>query len=87
MTDAALEGDARVMMHRRQLGNCFYCWKPLDRRFMVSDHLIPRWVGGRHHHYNRVAAHMKCDGAKGGRMPTDDELALQAALIIAEEGV
>ena len=48
---------------------------------IIFDHFVPRHQGGRHDHTNRVAAHSKCDGIKGNRLPTEQEVKQQLSLL------
>lgn len=63
-----------------QGGQCFYCGAPFSkRRGPTRDHLFPRSLGcdlaG-----NKVAAHSRCNVAKGDRMPTLEEYDRASAL-------
>lgn len=63
-----------------QGGRCFYCGEPFSkRRGITRDHLFPRSMG-----YdlggNKVAAHPRCNVAKGDRMPTPDEVDKASAI-------
>jgi 5-methylcytosine-specific restriction endonuclease McrA len=70
---ADLTPEIREEIKARQGNLCFYCNQPIHK--YVLDHLIPRHAGGGHDKYNRVAACSPCDGQKGGRLPTERELA------------
>lgn len=66
-----------------QGGRCFYCGEPFSkRRGPTRDHLFPRSLGcdlpG-----NKVAAHSKCNSAKGSRMPTPEEVERASAMYAA----
>jgi 5-methylcytosine-specific restriction endonuclease McrA len=73
-----LPEEDRAEIILRQGGLCFYCGERLGPykpgHGPIFDHVIPRNAGGKHDKSNRVAAHNECDGAKGGRMPTPDEI-------------
>ena len=73
MTDALLSDIDKNRILARQGNVCFYCGDPLLRT-IIWDHFIPRRANGPHHLNNRVAACGKCDGAKGGRLPTEEEI-------------
>jgi hypothetical protein len=77
---------ARVLaLFNAQEGRCFHCGKPmlrgdaqkLDRGLWWSrEHIYPkgsRPPGGLS--YNWVLAHPRCNGARGSRPPTDEEIA------------
>jgi hypothetical protein len=82
MTRAALSNDERLEILSRQRGKCFYCWQKIFGWRFVLDHLVPRHLGGTDTQSNRVAAHPACDGRKGWRAPTAEELELQSALLM-----
>lgn len=84
MTAAALPNDQRLAVRDRQRGKCFYCWQKIYGWTFVLDHLVPRSAGGPDGSRNRVAAHPRCDGDKGGRLPTPDELQTQSAILESE---
>ena len=72
MTRADLSKKVRKVILDRQKDLCFYCNRPL-MGFYVLDHFVPRSKGGSDNAENRVAACQACDGAKGGRLPIDEE--------------
>lgn len=65
-----------------QGGVCFYCRKPFSKSKMGKpsrDHLFPRSMGCDLKD-NRVVACVRCNGAKGDRMPTPEEVERAQAL-------
>ena len=59
---------------KQQEGLCYWCAKPflaLAGRELTADHLIPLSRGGEDHFENIVAAHRRCNEAKGDRMPEE----------------
>jgi len=54
---------------------CIICGRYLRRVHASIDHVIPRSKGGAHHVTNWALAHRACNGEKGNRMPTAEELA------------
>lgn len=49
--------------------------RKLNPRFCTKDHLYPKRMGGPSDADNYVAACLQCNGNKGGRMPTEREIA------------
>ena len=64
-----------------QAGRCFFCdslmdpeaWGKDNPNGWTRDHLTPLSQGGKNK-ANVVLAHRRCNGAKGGRAPTRDEV-------------
>lgn len=40
----------------------------------TTDHVVPKWAGGRNNFSNKVAMHRCCNHLKAGRMPNGCEL-------------
>lgn len=73
-----------AVLFEAQKGQCGICRKRMDptgtawdqRNPMrpTADHVLPRDAGGFNGRGNLLAAHARCNGAKGNRLPTDAEL-------------
>lgn len=72
-----------------QQQRCAYCRREMRRRAgggmmepwdATIDHVYPIYLGGKDVFENYVAACYTCNSAKGGRAPTDEELAKAAAI-------
>ena len=55
---------------------CFWCGRPFGQDAMAAtvDHFIPRSRGGLNAPHNTVVAHQICNGYRGNRIPTEDEM-------------
>ena len=58
---------------RRDRGRCAYCGRA---GATTVDHVLPRSRGGQAEWLNAVAAHQRCNAAKGARTPTEAGLVL-----------
>jgi len=59
---------------KEQGGACYWCGKPFLARpglELTADHLIPLSRNGEDHFENIVAAHRRCNEAKGDRLPEE----------------
>lgn len=59
---------------KQQDGKCYWCGKPfrdLPGMALTADHLIPKARGGDDHFENIVAAHERCNNARGDRLPEE----------------
>ena len=59
---------------KAQNGLCYWCGKPFMERpgmGLTADHFIPLSRGGEDHFENIVAAHERCNAARGNTMPDD----------------
>jgi 5-methylcytosine-specific restriction endonuclease McrA len=58
---------------------CFWCGTPLTRRSATFDHVVPVSRGGSRGAGNVELACRRCNGTKGDRMPTDEEIGRHAS--------
>lgn len=63
----------RVMLLRLTDGRCFYCACLLDETTITADHVYPSSKGGSSRLQNLVPACLRCNQAKGARLPTGEE--------------
>lgn len=55
---------------KQQDGRCYWCGARITST-PTCDHLIPLSRGGRDHYENVVAAHERCNKAKGDKLPEE----------------
>lgn len=91
MRDAELTSHERAAIIRRQNGMCFHCGLNLGLA-VIYGHLVPRHADGTHDTSNRIAVHGECEARINARdrqpkapMPTEQELAKQARLLLASK--
>lgn len=62
----------RLSALREQGGSCFWCKKPVKKKLVTADHLIPRSRGGKDEQNNIVASCAACNSKRGKKLPPLD---------------
>lgn len=63
--------DQRRLLHREQLGKCWYCTKTIPFHLSTVDHVLPLSKGGRNRMNNLVMACPTCNSAKANKRPEE----------------
>ena len=67
---------SRETIYARDRGQCQYCHRPVLRRDVTYDHIMPRSRGGQTLWENIVIACRPCNQKKGNRTPAEAGMAL-----------
>lgn len=67
-------------LYKAQNGICYLCGKHFPYTKMTKEHVDPRAKGGKNSQKNILLACSPCNGKKGDRLPTSEELAKKAQI-------